>query len=158
MPTAIVFDLATALVTTFRAAVPPSVNVYDGQGASDDPGFFLMVGVDDPDSDDEVDSAAGTLEWAGLGHKASKEAGEVSCCAVAWVGESGSSAQQAAREAVRDIMTAVEATLRADPNLGGLVPGLNWVRYAGEFSLRQRSDSQGVRAVFSFRISYIASL
>lgn len=157
MATAIVFDLISALVDTCTTALP-TVNVYDGQGATDDPGNFLMIGVGDPNSDDPAASASGDLQWAGLGHRTSKEQGTITCCAVAWSGDSGNAAQKAVRQTVRDISSAVESTLRADPNLGGVVPGLNWVRYAGSFSLEQLSASDGVAAVFQFDIAYIASL
>lgn len=158
MTTAIVFDLISALVDVCAAAVPAGVAVYDGQGASEDPGNFVMIGVGDPNDSAATSSASGELEWAGLGHKSSKERGSVSCCAVAWTGDSGNAAQKAVRQTVRDIVSAIETALRADPNLGGVVPGLNWVRYSGSFDLDQLSASDGVAAVFRFEITYIASL
>jgi hypothetical protein len=165
MPTLVVFDLVSALVNVCTTAVPAGVNVYDGQPADDDPSNFLMVGVGDPDSTDAADSANGNEEWAGLGHRASKEYGAVACCAVAWTGDVGNDAQRAAREAVRDIYAAVEANLRTDPNLGGVVPGLNWVRIggstnsaSGSWSLKQLSATDGVAVVFRFDIAYMASL
>lgn len=157
MATTIVFDLITQLVTTFTAAAP-DVNVYDGQGATDDPGNFLMVGVGDPNSDSPADSASGTQEWAGLGANAAYEGGAVTCCALAWSGESGNTAQQTVRETVRDIVKGVDETLKADPNLGGTVPGLNWVRYGSSYSLTQLSDADGVAAIFYFEIAYKARL
>jgi hypothetical protein len=157
MATAVVFDLVTALVNTCATALP-GVSVYDGQGASDDPGNFLMIGVEDPDDPGPAEAASGSLEWAGLGHRASKENGSIACVALAWSGNTGNAAQQAVREAVRDMVGTVETTLRNDPNLGGTVPGLNWVRYAGNFRLRQISAADGVAAVFRFDVAYIASL
>lgn len=156
--TVIVFDLISALVDTCTEALP-SVLVYDGQGVSGDFGDFLMIGIDDPSSDDPT-SAVGSLEWAGLGHKASYEHGTagIACCALAWTGGAGNVAQRSAREAVRDIAAAVESTLRADPNLGGVVPGLMWVRYGGDFRLSQPSVEQGAAAQFSFTIAYEARL
>lgn len=162
MTTAVVFDLISELVDTFATALP-TVNVYDGQGGTDDPGNFLMVGVGDPNSDEPATSASGSLTWAGLGHRSSKEGSEsaparITCVALAWNGSTGNDAQKAAREAVRDISSAVEVALRTDPNLGGRVPGLNWVRYAGDWSLDQLSASDGTAAIFQFDITYIASL
>lgn len=159
MATAIVFDLISALVDTCTTATQAlGVNVYDGQGATDDPGNFLMVGVGDPNSDEPAASAQGNLEWAGLGHRTSKETGAISCCALAWSGGSGNAAQKAVRQTVRDMASAVEVALRTDPNLGGVVPGLNWCRYAGDFNLEQLSASDGVACLFTFEIQYIASL
>jgi len=158
MATTIMFDLITQLVTTCRANVPTGVKVYDGQGASQDPGNFLMVGVWDPDSADEATPSTGTQEWSGLGHKAALEDGVVACCALAWTGDSGDGAQQKAREAVRDIVANVDLALRNDPNLGGAVPGLNWVRYGQNYELAQWSTTDGTRAVFRFEVAYKARL
>lgn len=157
MATTIVFDLISQLVETFTAATT-DVNVYDGQGATDDPGNFLMVGVSDPDEEGESEAATSTQEWNGLGHKAATELGAVSCCALAWRGEVGSDAQRQVREDVRDLVAGVDSALKADPNLGGTVPGLNWVRYGATNTLRQFSGSEGVRAVFYFEIAYRAHI
>jgi hypothetical protein len=158
MTSTIVFDLVSALVDTCASVVPSGVAVYDGQPSTDDPGSFLMVGVADPNSADSATSASGTLEWAGLGHNTSKEHGTITCCAMAWTGNVGNAAQKDVRQAVRDISSAVEVVLRTDPNLGGVVPGLNWVRYAGDWNLEQLSAFDGVAAVFHFEIAYQASL
>jgi hypothetical protein len=158
MTSMIVFDLVSALVDTCASVVPSGVKVYDGQPSTDDPGSFLMVGIRDPNSNDSATSASGTLEWAGLGHNTSKEDGSITCCAMAWTGNVGNAAQKAVRESVRDISSAVEVAMRTDPNLGGVVPGLNWVRYSGAWDLDQLSAFDGVAAVFHFEIAYKASL
>lgn len=158
MTTTIVFDLITQLVSVCAANVPPGVQVYDGPGASNDPGNFLMVGVGNPDSDDLAESATGTQVWNGLGAKSALEDGSVVCCALAWTGGAGNAAQQSARETCRDIVKSVDAALKSDPNLGGAVPGLNWVRYGGNFALSQRSTADGVTAIFYFEIGYKARL
>jgi hypothetical protein len=62
MATSVVFDLVGALVTQLGAAL--SVNVHDGYGLTDDPGDYLMVGVEDPDGD-RATSAEGRQDWAG---------------------------------------------------------------------------------------------
>lgn len=158
MATTIAFDLVTALVATCRANVPEGTKVYDGPGVSGDPGNFLMVGVPDPDSNAPSESASGTQEWSGIGAKATGEDGAVICCALAWSGETGDAAQQKVREAVRDIVKGVDLTLRADPNLGGAVPGLNWVRYGKNYRLTQLSADDGVAALFYFEVAYKARL
>lgn len=159
MTTTIAFDLITQLVVTCRANVPAGTTVYDGQGAAaDDTGNFLMVGIGDPNSQDPEVSAAGTQEWAAIGNRAGNEEGTVHCCAVAWSGDIGSDAQQQVREDVRDIVADVDAALRADPNLGGTVPGLMWVRYGRNYSLEQISATDGVAAVFKFDIDYRARI
>jgi hypothetical protein len=153
-----IFDLITQLVTTCRAAAPAGLLVTDGQGATQDPGNFLMVGVGDPDSTDQAEAASGTQEWSGLGAKAARESGSIPCCALAWTGAAGDAAQQAVREAVRDIVVGVDAALKTDPNLGGTVPGLMWVRYGRNYDLSQWSTTEGTRAVFRFEVAYEARL
>jgi hypothetical protein len=156
MATTVAFDLCSKLFDVFTANVPAGVRVYDGPGFSEDPGNFLMIGVDDPESEDPT-SAAGTQEWSGIGAKAALEDGVISCCAMAWTGDSGDAAQKAVRQTVRDIVGAVDVVLRADPNLGGAVPGLNWVRYGHNYRLSQ-PPAAGVAAKFYFEIAYKARL
>jgi hypothetical protein len=158
VPTTIVFDLITQLYEKAKATVPNDVMVHDGLGVPGNPGNFLMVGVPDPDTEGPPESASGTQEWKGLGARAATEEGAVTCCALAWSGDSGDEAQRAAREKVRDIVAGLDATLKADPNLGGTVPGLNWVRYGRNFGLTQLSDTDGVSAIFYFEIAYLASI
>jgi hypothetical protein len=158
MATTIAFDLITQLAVVCRAQVSPGTIVYDGPGVSNDPGNFLMVGVGDPDSNEPSESAAGTQEWSGLGAKAARESGTVTCCALAWSGDTGDAAQQAARESVRDIVADVDLALRADPNLGGAVPGLMWVRYGRNYRLTQLSAGDGVAALLYFEVAYEARL
>lgn len=158
MATTIAFDLVTELVTICRANVPADTIVYDGPGVGEDPGNFLMVGVEDPGSRQPSESASGTQEWSGLGAKAARESGSVTCSALAWTGDVGDEAQQACRETVRDIVQAVDLALRDDPNLGGTVPGLMWVRYGKNYRLTQLSAEDGTAALFYFEIAYEARL
>lgn len=158
MTTTIVFDLITQLVETCSAAVPTDVSVYDGVGDSQSPGNFLMVGVGDPLAPEGPTSAVGTQEWKGLGARGATEAGSVTCCALAWSGGAGNDAQRGCRETVRDIVSGVDAALKADPNLGATVPGLNWVRYGRDYGLTQLSDETGTAAIFFFEIAYTASI
>jgi hypothetical protein len=155
--TTIAFDLTTQLVATCRAAVIGAV-VYDGPQMAGDPGNFLMVGVPDPDSNEPSESASGTQDWSGLGAKASRESGAITCCALAWTGDDGDAAQQATRETVRDIVKTVDQALHDDPNLGGTVPGLMWVRFGRNYRLIQLSADDGTAAIFYFEIAYEARI
>lgn len=158
MATVIVFKLKAALVDAFTTALPTGWKVYNGQGASDDPGNFVMVGVGDPNSDQPELAASGSLEWAGLGHKSSKEESRIHCAAVAWSGDVGNAAMAAVEATIDAGMSAIETALRTDPNLGGAVPGLNWVRYAGDWSLTELVAPDGTAAIFQFDVTYFASL
>ena len=152
MTTSVVFDLIDTLVSRFTAAL--SVNVLDGYGLTDDPGDFLMVGVEDPDSDRAV-SAEGKQEWAGLGAKARYEEGTVTCIAMSWNGDADLAA---ARAAVKATTAAVENNLRSDPNLGGVVPGLNWTGYGTRTELIQLQASDGACVMCVFDVAFKARL
>src|SRR5689334_3843760 len=95
MATSAVPALIDALVSAADAALS-NVAVYDGVGNSDDPGDFLMVGVDDPDRTDDVASASATQQWAGVGNASARdEEGDVTCAALSW---NGNSNQKQARD------------------------------------------------------------
>lgn len=158
MATTIVFALVDALVTRLRAQLP-GVQVYDGFGLSDDPGDFLMVGVEDPDAQASATAAESEQSWAGLGAKARDETGSVTCAALSWNGnpESGGS-QQEARAGVKAITDAIENHLRADPNLGGTVPGLMWTGFGTRFRLVQDQTDSGAMALAVFEIAFKARI
>ncbi len=153
MATSIAFDLIPVLVEQFGTEVPAGTQVLLGFGASDDPGDFLMVGVDDPNSPDPLaPSASGTQTWAGLGANHRDEDGTVTCAALAWTGDADATEDAIAR--VKAIVAAVEAHITADPNLGGAVPGLLWVRPEGRTQLMLG----GGQAMFVFDLAYRARL
>lgn len=159
MATTIAFDLVTELTATAQASIDTTVaEVYDGPVPTNDAGNFLMVGVGDPDSNEPSEAAAGTQEWSGIGARAARESGTVTCCALAWTGDADADAQRRMRVAVRDIVGALDVVLRGDPNLGGRVPGLMWVRYGKNYRLTQISADDGTAALFYFEVAYEARL
>ena len=91
-----ILRLIDALVTTLTAAVSPAT-VYDGFGVSEDPGDFLMIGVEDPDLEGAASSADVSQEWANANYTARNESGDVTCAALSWNGDAN---QKAARDAV----------------------------------------------------------
>lgn len=157
MATTAVFDLISRLVDICTTALP-NVTVLDGQGNELPAGDFLMIGVGDPTDNSPAFSAEGSQSWAGLGARAANEEGSVTCCATVQSGDSGNAAQRAVRDRLRDLLATIEANFKADPNLGGLVPGLMWVRFGSRTNLTQISGTDGVAVVFYFEISYQARL
>lgn len=157
MGTSAVFGLIDTLVAHFREVLPADVQVYDGYGLSDDANDFLMVGVEDPNGS-EATSADVKQEWAGLGAKARYEAGTVTCAALAWRGNPGEQGQGEARAAAAAIIAAVENDLRADPNLGGTVPGLMWTGFGDRLRLIQDQSESGPWALVVFDIAYKAKI
>lgn len=152
MATSVVFDLVGALVTQLDTAL--SVNVFDGYGQTDDPGDYLMIGVEDPDSD-RATSVEGEQSWAGLGANARNEEGTVTCVAMSWNGDADLSAARAAAKATT---AAVENHLRADPNLGASVPGLLWTGYGTRTQLIQLQATDGACVMCVFDIQFKARI
>lgn len=152
MATSVVFDLIGALVD--RLASELEVNVFDGYGITDDPGDYLMVGVEDPDSD-RATSAEARQEWAGLGARARDEEGTVTCIAMSWNGDADLSAARAAAKATT---VAVENHLRSDPNLGGTVPGLLWTGYGTRTQLIQLQATDGACVICVFDVAFKARI
>lgn len=154
MATSVVFNLIDALLQTFTTALP-NVKVYDGMGVSDEVGDSLLIGVDDPDADSYADSAEVSQIWSGTGSaRVRYEDGTITCCAVSWNGDNN---QKAARDGVKTTTAAVEAALRADPNLSGTVPGLQWVEFGGEgarFNLSQLQSDAGAAALGFFQLHF----
>ena len=154
MPGTVVLDILDALVREYTAAVPPSVIVYDGTGISEDPSNFVMVGVGDPDSDQPPTSAESEQEWAGLGAKRGDEEGTITCCAVAWNGESEGLAQ--ARADLRSMLDAMSAVHLEDPTLG--VGPVMWTRFGGRTSTTQIQATDGSSIVHYFEIKFKARI
>jgi hypothetical protein len=152
MTTSVVFDLIDVLVEQLGSAL--SVNVLDGYGLTDDPGDYLMVGVEDPDSD-RATSAEGKQEWHGLGNRARLEEGTVTCIAMSWNGDADLSA---ARAAAKVTTAAVEDHLRSDPNLGGTVAGLMWTGYGTRTELIQLQATDGACVMCVFDVAFKARL
>lgn len=152
MATSAVPAVVDALVGAADAALV-DVAVYDGYGVSDDPGDFLMVGVEDPDSDTFATSANTTQQWPHIGHTVRDETGDITCSALSWNGDAD---QKAARDAVYATTAQLEDLLRTDPTLG-LGP-LVRVEFGTTSELTQRQASDGAMAMLMFRIHFQARI
>jgi hypothetical protein len=154
MATSAVFAVIDGLYASMTAALP-QVLVLDGQGDTEDPGDFLMIGVEDPDSDAYADSAESEQSWAGIGNRARDEKGTVTCCALSW---NGNGDQKAARDGVKAITDAVENVLRNDPTLGGVLPGPGWAQFGGRLNLSQIQTEAGAASLAFFQVAYQARI
>jgi hypothetical protein len=152
MGTSAVPALIDALVSTARTALP-NVLVYDGFGVSDEPGDFLMVGVDDPDAPDQAVSADTQQDWANANYTARDETGTVTCAALSWNGDGD---QKAARDACYAITAALEAALRTTPSLG--VASVLWTSYGTTARLTQAQDGSGALALLVFSVAFRARI
>jgi len=156
MGTSVIPALIDALVTQASAALP-AVKVFDGFGVSDSPGTTgtLMVGVDDPDTDQAASSGDGSQSMAVLATTRPRDqVGSLTCAALAW---SGSTNQKAARDAAYGIVAAVENLLRADPTLGIGQPG-RVVIQMGDDRLSQNQYDKGCDALVIFTVNFKARI
>lgn len=153
MSTSVVPALIDALVTQLTAALP-SVRVYDGYGVSDDPGDFLMVGVEDPESDNGEAARTDEEQIAFGSTRPRQEVGAIHMAALSW---NGTGDQKAARDAVYAIAAAVANALRPDvqPDVLGIT-GLNTVGYGASTALEQTQDTAGAKAALRFDVAFAA--
>lgn len=152
MATSVVPALIDALVLAADNALA-SVQVYDGFGVTADPGDFLMIGVEDPDSDDAAFSADTRQTWANANHTARDEEGDIVCAALSW---NGNDNQKAARDAVYATAAAVENLLRANADLD--VEGVLWTAFGSSSQLTQTRDGSGALALLVFRVHFRARI
>lgn len=151
MPASVVPALIDALVTNIAAA---GIRTFDGFGVSEDPGLnYVLVGVDDPDSDSMGFAADATQTWANANYTSRDETGEVICAAVAWNGESD---QKAARDAAYANLDTIAAMLKANPSQG--VAQLLWTSFGSRVQLSQDQNEKGANAIVVFRIHYRARI
>lgn len=154
MGTSVTFGLIDRLVTVLGTGLSADVKVIDGDVVSDEPGTVLMVGWDDPDND-RATSVTGAQTWAGLGAKARNEEGTVTCLVVT---VDGNNVLKDARATVEAVTDGVEQILRADPNLGGQVPGLMWTGYGTRTEIRQWLSDMGAVVICTFDIAFKARI
>lgn len=152
MTTSVVPQLIDALVAAASAAISDAT-VIDGLGVTENPGGYLMIGVDDPDSDGGVFAAESQQGWANANHIRRDEAGEVTCAAYSW---SGDGDQKAARDAVYELAGTLAGLCRENPSMG--VPELLWTDYGTRSNLTQFQGDWGAAALLVFSIAFRARI
>lgn len=155
MATSAVPDVLAALVTQADAAIS-AASVYYGTGVTDDPGNYLMIGVDDPDSTDASASADSSQTAGPMGtNRPRDELGTISCVAMSWNGDGD---QKAAVESVFATTAALEDLLRADPTLA--IPGYQSivVDFGSDQRLQMNQDSDGAEAAVFFSVRFRARI
>lgn len=143
------------LLTIARALTLTNADVFDGQGLSGNTGNYLMIGVDDPDTDQATKSATSTQDWAHLNNFQRDQLGSVWCVAQAWTGDDD---QKVARDAAYAIVNAFATAVRAAPDLGVVPSALAYLLtgFAGTEDLDQQRASNGAVARVTFQISFHA--
>lgn len=145
-------EVIDALVTTARANLPATVIVSDGFITSDDPGNFLMIGVDDPDNANSASTATSVQQWAstGLGGT-TDEMGDVTCAALSWNGDGDS---KAARDSAFATCAGLAVALRANPSMS--LPTLLWTRYGTSTTLTEDQTDNAAQALVVFTVHFRA--
>lgn len=156
MSTSVVPGLIDALVAACTTGLP-LVNILDGVGDTNDPGDYLMIGVQDPDVEPLSPAADSSETPATFGTNRSRdERGTLWFTAYSWNGDGD---QKAARDAAY-ATTAYVATLvrqRATPPFG--ISALITVEFATDSQrLAQGQFTVGAVAQVMFGINYRARL
>lgn len=152
MAVSVVPALIDALFAAATTALP-NVNVYDGFGVSEEPGDFLMIGVEDPDIESAATSANSSQSWAHIGAVSRDEEGEITCAALSWNGDANA---KAARDAVYATAEAVATLLRANPSLS--LSTLLWTSYGTTTELSQQQGEGGASALVVFKVNFRARI
>lgn len=149
------FDVIDALVEQWREAMS-DVLVSDGYGVTNDPGAYLMVGVEDPLSDRAARAVDTDQEWAYANTTTREETGTINCVACAIVGDSDAEdSQRDAREAVRSICDAAADYLRQNVQLG--IDEILWTGFRMVAGDQDQTDS-GAWALCTFQIQFKAHI
>ena len=149
MAASIVPALIDALVTTAVSALPAAV-VIDGQGHTDDPGDYLLVGCEEPDADGESEAADVTQEQVAFGStRPRQEDGVIHMVARSVNGDAN---QKAARDAVYAIQEALATALRTTDDLG--VTGGLMLSNGSDLTLGEDQSEFGAVATLRYDIAF----
>lgn len=157
MATSAVPDVIDALVSGVTTALADeAAYVSDGYAVTDDPGDFLMIGVEEPAIAAAAFSASSEQTMATMGTgRARDEEGTVTCAAYSWNGDGN---QKTARDAVFSYVAAVETLLRTTPGLGVTGYSLVVAEMGSAQRLMQNKDTNGADALVIFTVRFRARL
>jgi hypothetical protein len=145
--------LIDAMVAAFTAALPGG-KVYDGYGQSDDPGDYLMIGVEDPDADSESEAASVAQSQMAFG--ATRPRMEEGVIHMAARSVNGDASQKAARDAVYAMQEALATALRTTNDLG--VTGVMQLGNGSNLRLLQDQNNHGAVATLLYEIAFKAAI
>lgn len=154
MIVSIVPSLIDALVAGARDLFGDALTVCDGFEVGEDPGDYLMVGVDDPESPESAFAANVDQDWASIGARSRDESGHVTCAAMSWNGDAD---LKAARDGVYATASAFGEMLRNSPALG-LDPELLWTSFGTSMQLSQSQVESGAIALLVFQVAFRARI
>lgn len=136
------------LITFWRAALPTTVEVFDGSTASMSfPVDWLVVGGDGGAGEE---TAAGSRQrWAGLGAQTRDEDVTVTCAVGATSGVADETGFKAVRDRALATLATAEQSLRNNPSLGSITQG---GAEMSDAELRYSGGAGGLSAVLVFTV------
>lgn len=153
MAASVVPALIDALVLAAEAALPDAL-VLDGIGVTNDPGDYLMVGVDDPNDPEDIEASTVTQSQMAFGSTRPRlEQGVIHMAARSI---DGAGNQKAARDAVYAIQEALATALRTTDNLG--ISGGLTLGNGSNLRLVQNQDDSGATATLLYDIAFTAQI
>jgi hypothetical protein len=140
-------DAITALYTVLKAALAPTP-VFDSFVLTDQsmPLLVLVANADDPES---ITTGTYDQQFTDLAQGDRQELGAILCVIVA---QSGGEDIAGLRVTTRNTANAIDATLRANPTLGGVVDRA-WFGLSGE-----TKAEPGINARLVFTVNYEAAV
>lgn len=149
------WEIIDALVAQWTTALD-GIQVVDGYGDPNEPGKFLMVGVEDFLADGPARAVTTDQDWAWATTTVRREEGNVNCLAWARIGDTTAEAPQVVRARVRDICDRAADYLRNNYTLQGL-DGLLHVSFRMT-SADQDIDADGAWALAFFQVGFKAQI
>ena len=150
-------SVVPALIDALIAAATSAgvENVLDGVSLSGDAqaGDYLMIGVDDPDSEGDAFTGSSRQSWANANHTTRDESGEITCAAYSWNGDCD---QKAARDAAFAMVETLASACRTDPSLG--LSSLLWTDFGSDLNLSQNQGESGASALVVFTVAFRARI
>lgn len=145
--------MAVSVVPALIDALVAATGGFDGLAVTDEPGDYLMVGVDDPDTDDGAFAGESRQQWASANHTTRDESGSITCAAYSWNGDGD---QKSARDGAYALVEALAAVCRATPDLG--VDSLLWTDFGSDTNLQQFQGDWGASALVVFTVAFRARI
>lgn len=151
MSTAAIFGVISALVTTFSAAKPTGVDVFDGPDVSALSSLECVVVGSDDGVPGDYRSGREDQVYANIGAVSKDARGQVACSVIC---QGGASEVPERRTRAQAILTTLENALRANIDLGGaaLYTGIS------NIELRQQSTRDGAVVRIVFIVTYRARI
>lgn len=142
-------DVIEYLETMWTAAV--DFAVFDGPSLqADNEGIFLMIGYDPVTDDGEA--ATVQQDYKQIGGQRKSEVGTIRSTLSAWSGDNETAPR---RKEVATALSLLEAAIRADISLGGLVL---WANFGPRIDLNQMLTTKGNQVFARFDVTYEARI